>query len=189
MEKRLFIADIHLQRREYLLEKFGRKCDNPLTPFIKGDCGKENIPDLEVEHIIPKSRNGSNRISNLTIACKKCNDKKGTRTAKEFGYPQVQGQAKNPLKDAAAINATRWELYRRLQTTNLPLEVGTGGCTKFNRIKKKLPKTHWLDAVCVGKSTPETIKVKGIQHLEIVAIGRGNRQICSLRSVVYFVNH
>jgi len=80
-----------------LLEKFGRKCDNPLTPFIKGDCGKENIPGLEVEHIIPweesallsafKARNGSNRISNLTIACRKCNDKKGTQTAKEFGYP------------------------------------------------------------------------------------------------------
>lgn len=155
--------------REYLLEKFGRKC---------AYCGKENIPDLQVEHIIPKSRNGSNRISNLTIACKKCNNKKGNQTAKEFGYPQVQAQAKKPLKDAAAINATRWEIYRRLQTTNLPIEVGTGGCTKYNRIKRKLPKTHWLDAVCVGASTPETIKVEGIQPLEIVAAGHGSRQMC-----------
>ena len=32
--------------REYLLEKFGRKC---------AYCGAENVP-LEVEHIIPKSR-------------------------------------------------------------------------------------------------------------------------------------
>ena len=156
--------------REYLLEKFGRKCVY---------CGKENIPDLQVEHIIPKSRpGGSDRISNLTIACKKCNNKKGTQTATEFGYPQVQAQAKKPLKDAAAMNATRWEIYRRLQTTGLSVEVGTGGCTKYNRIKRKLPKTHWLDAACVGKSTPQTIKIEGIQPLEIVATGRGNRQIC-----------
>ena len=170
--------------REYLLEKFGRKC---------AYCGKENIPGLEVEHIIPKARDGSNRVSNLTIACKKCNDKKGTQTAEEFGYPQVQAQAKKPLRDAASINATRWEIYRRLQTTNLPIEVGTGGRTKFNRIKKKLPKTHWLDAVCVGASTPETIKVEGIQpcgrerggrehalsaFMGIVATGHGSRQMC-----------
>jgi len=164
--------------REYLLEKFGRKCDNPLTPFIKGDCGKENIPGLEVEHIIPKARNGSNRVNNLTIACQKCNDKKGTQTAKEFGHPEIQKQAKKPLKDATAINATRWEIYRRLQVTGLPIEVGTGGRTKFNRIKKGLSKTHWLDAVCVGKSTPQTIKIEGLQPLGIVATGRGSRQMC-----------
>jgi hypothetical protein len=82
------------------------------------------------------------------------------------------------LKDAAAINATRWEIYQRLQTTDLPIEVSTGGRTKFNRQKRKLPKTHWLDAICVGASTPETIKVEGIQPSRIVATGRGSRQMC-----------
>ena len=42
--------------REYLLEKFGRRCVY---------CGEENVP-LQVEHIIPKTRGGSNRVSNLT---------------------------------------------------------------------------------------------------------------------------
>ncbi len=45
--------------REYLLEKGGRKC---------ADCGLVDAP-LEVEHIIPKSWGGSNRVSNLTLAC------------------------------------------------------------------------------------------------------------------------
>jgi len=155
--------------REYLLEKFGRKCVY---------CGKENIPDLEVEHIIPKTRGGSNRVSNLTIACKKCNLKKGLKTAEEFGYPEIQEQATKPLKDAAALNATRWEIYRRLQETGLSIEVGTGGRTKYNRQKKKLPKIHFLDAVCVGASTPETIKVEGLCPLSIIAAGRGSRQMC-----------
>ena len=160
--------------REYLLEKFGRKC---------AYCDAENVP-LQVEHIIPKARNGSNRVSNLTIACKKCNQRKGNQTAEEFGHPEVQVQAKKPLKDAAAVNATRWEIYQCLQTIGLPLEVDTGGRTKFNRTQRELPKTHWLDATCVGASTPEIIKVEGVQPLGIVATGHGSRQICSLRSVV-----
>ena len=81
--------------REYLLEKFGRKC---------AYCGVENVPDLQVEHIIPKTRGGSDRVSNLTLACESCNLKKGNQTAKEFGFPEVQMQAKKPLKDAAVLN-------------------------------------------------------------------------------------
>src|SRR5262245_52666567 len=88
---------------------------------------------------IPKSRNGTSRVSNLTIACEECNQKKGNKTASEFGYPEVEEQAKRPLRDAAAVNAARWEIYRRLQTTGLPIEVGSGGLTKYNRTKRGLP--------------------------------------------------
>jgi hypothetical protein len=42
------------ETREYLLEKWGRRC---------AYCGKEGVP-LEVEHIHPKSKGGSNRVSN-----------------------------------------------------------------------------------------------------------------------------
>ena len=62
------------------------------------------------------------------------------------------------------------------------MEVGTGGRTKYNRSIRKLPKTHWLDAACVGASTPESLKVKEICPLVITAMGHGSRQICSLRS-------
>jgi 5-methylcytosine-specific restriction endonuclease McrA len=93
--------------REYLLEKWGRKC---------AYCGAQHIP-LEVEHIHPKSRGGSNRVSNLTLACKPCNQKKGDQTAAEFGFPTIQQAAKAPLKDAAAVNATRWRLFGALTST------------------------------------------------------------------------
>jgi len=65
---------------------------------------------LQIEHIHPKSKGGSNRISNLCLACEKCNLKKGTKDIKDFlkGKPdllkQIQAQAKAPLKDAAAVN-------------------------------------------------------------------------------------
>ena len=60
----------------------------------------------------------------------------------------------------------------------LPIEVGSGGRTKWNRTRRNLPKSHWLDATCVGASTPQQLKVKGILPLLITAQGRHSRQMC-----------
>jgi hypothetical protein len=154
--------------REFLLEKWGRRC---------AYCHKTGVP-LQVEHIVPRARGGTNRISNLTLACGPCNTKKGARDAAEFGHPEVQAQAKRSLRDAAAMNATRWALFRRLQATGLPVETGTGGRTKWNRTIRQLPKTHWVDAACVGASTPEVLQVRGIVPLLVTAIGWQSRQMC-----------
>lgn len=158
------------EMREYLLEKWGRTC---------AYCGASNVP-LEVEHIVPKSRGGSNQVSNLTLACRPCNQQKGSQTALEFGFPKIQAQAKRPMRDAAAVNATRWSLFERLRATGYDLEVGTGGRTKFNRISQNYPKTHWLDAVCVGKSGADVFVSDSIQPLLIQAMGRGSRQMCRM---------
>ena len=61
----------------------------------------------------------------------------------------VLTQTKVPLKDATVVNVTRSELLRRLQAIGLSLETGSGGRTKYNRIMRGLPKTHWTDAACV----------------------------------------
>ena len=154
--------------REYLLEKWGRRC---------AYCHKTGVP-LQIEHLTPRARGGSNRVSNLTLACEPCNIRKGTQTAAEFGFPDLQAQAKRPLNDAAAVNATRWALYERLKATGLPVETGTGGRTKWNRIQRNLPKTHWLDAACVGASTPAVLQVQGVRFLSITATGWQCRQMC-----------
>jgi 5-methylcytosine-specific restriction endonuclease McrA len=160
------------EMREYLLEKFNRTCVY---------CGAKNVP-LQVEHIIPKAKSGSNRISNLTLACDACNKAKGTLSLEEFlsGKPallkKIKAQLKTPLKDAAAVNATRWELWRQLAALNLPVQCGSGALTKFNRTKQGLPKAHWLDAACVGKDTP-TLKLNKISPLYIKSYGRGTRQV------------
>ncbi|BCL80031.1 HNH endonuclease [Ktedonobacteria bacterium brp13] len=90
--------------REYLLEKWERQC---------AYCEAKDIP-LQVEHIVPRAKGGTNRISNLALACEKCNTAKGTRDIKDFlrkkpeVLKRIQAQANAPLKDAAAVNATRW---------------------------------------------------------------------------------
>jgi len=154
--------------REYLLEKWHRTC---------AYCHKTHVP-LQIEHIIPKARGGTNRLSNLTLACEPCNQQKDKQTAAEFGHPEVQAQAQRPLKAAAAVNVTRWALYHALQAFGMPLEVGTGGRTKYNRSRLHLPKTHWLDAAAVGASTPDRLRLHHITPLAIKAMGHGKRQRC-----------
>ncbi len=156
--------------REYLLEKFGRKCCY---------CRKENVP-LEVEHIIPKSRGGTDRVDNLCLACRDCNERKGNQTAEEFGYPHIQEQVKESLKDASVVNATRWKVYDVLKQTGLEVECGTGARTKMNRIRLGLPKTHYFDACCVGESTPNHLHFKTKEVLFIKAKGRGSRSRTNL---------
>lgn len=95
-------------------------------------------------------------MSNLTIACRKCNTAKSDQPLEVFladkpgVLAKLKRQLKTPLKDAAAVNATRWALYRVLGSTGSPVEIGTGGRTKFNRSRLGIPKTHALDAACTG---------------------------------------
>jgi 5-methylcytosine-specific restriction endonuclease McrA len=159
--------------REYLLTKFNRTCQY---------CGATDKP-FEVDHIQPRSKGGSDRVSNLTLACHDCNQAKGNQHIKDFLKGKsdlvncILKQAKTPLKDAAAVNSTRWKLHNSLKEFSLNLKTGSGGLTKYNRTQQKLPKTHWLDAACVGQSTPHKLKVEVIKPLIITATGRGSRQM------------
>ena len=158
--------------REYLLNKWDRKC---------AYCGADNLP-LQIEHIHPKAKGGTNRISNLCLACEKCNQQKGIQLIEQFLakkpdiLKRVLAQAKRPLKDAAAVNSTRWALFNQLKAIGLPVATGSGGLTKFNRTRLNLPKAHWLDAACVG--IVDTLEILTEKPLLIKATGHGTRQMC-----------
>jgi 5-methylcytosine-specific restriction endonuclease McrA len=160
--------------REYLLNKWNRKC---------AYCTAENVP-LQVEHIKPKAKGGTNRISNLCLACEKCNIKKGTQDIEKFLVKkpellkQILSQAQRTLKDASAVNSTRWALFNKLKETGLPITTGSGGLTKFNRTRLGLPKTHWIDAACVGKV--ETLKILTTKILTVKSTGHGCRRFCRI---------
>ncbi|MDQ3232019.1 MAG: RNA-guided endonuclease IscB [Pseudobdellovibrionaceae bacterium] len=160
--------------REYLLEKWGRRC---------AYCSKEGVP-LEVEHIRPKSLGGSGRVSNLTLACRPCNEKKGSRPIEEFLkskkdlLSKIVNGAKAPLKDAAAVNASRYAIGNALKTLGLPISFSSGGRTKFNRCQQNYPKDHWVDAACVGESGRNVFIHPLHKPLLIKAESRGSRQMC-----------
>lgn len=156
--------------REYLLAKWGRTCCY---------CGAKDTP-LNVEHNVPTSKGGTNRISNLAIACIPCNTRKDARSIDDFlraepvVVARIKAQLKRPLKDAAAVNATRWALFNALKATGLPVATGTGGQTKFNRHCLGIPKSHALDAACTGQV--EAITAWQKPTLAINCMGRGSYQ-------------
>jgi hypothetical protein len=96
-------------------------------------------------------------------------------------------QAKLPLKDAAAVNSTRWILFDRLKKTELPVEIGTGGRTLYNRVRLELPKKHWIDAAAVGMV--ESLQFLTSQPLLITAKGWGSRQMCTPNKYGFPMRH
>ncbi len=156
--------------REFLLEKWGRKC---------AYCAAENVP-LQIEHIRPKAKGGSNRVSNLTLSCQRCNETKAALPVEVFlaRKPEVLrcilAQIKRPLKDAAAVNTTRWALFNVLKSTGKPVATASGGRTKFNRQRNRIPKTHALDAACVGEV--DRVLNWNRPTLSIKCTGRGSYQ-------------
>ena len=156
--------------REYLLEKWARTC---------AYCDVKEVP-LQIEHIHSRAKGGSNRISNLALACGPCNTTKSSCDVEEFlahdpkRLAKVLAGAKAPLRDAAAVNTTRWKLANALTGTGLPVELSSGGRTKFNRCTLGVPKTHALDAACVG--VVDAIENWQCPTLTIKAMGRGSYQ-------------
>lgn len=48
---------------------------------------KKTFPHYHVDHVIPRSRGGPDKLDNLVLACPPCNMAKGARTPEEWGGP------------------------------------------------------------------------------------------------------
>ncbi|MFE7614781.1 RNA-guided endonuclease IscB [Streptomyces sp. NPDC057496] len=159
--------------RAYLLATWGRTC---------AYCGVSGAP-LNIDHIQPRSRGGSSRVSNLALSCVSCNQAKGSTRVEEFlahrpaRLAAIRAQLKTPLRDAAVMNATGQLLTDALVSLGKPVLAWSGGRTKWNRTAMGLPKTHTLDALCVGQLDHEagaTI-VRVPQQVQVItATGRGS---------------
>ncbi|MEV4378035.1 RNA-guided endonuclease IscB [Streptosporangium sp. NPDC049644] len=72
----------------------------------------------------------------------------------------------------AAVNATRWALWRALEATGLPVATASGGRTKWNRSRTGAAKSHTLDALHVGDL--DTVTTWPSTVLVAKATGRGS---------------
>lgn len=145
--------------REYVLWKFSHRCVY---------CGKTDVP-FEIDHVIPKSKGGTDRVSNLVLSCHSCNQKKDDLSLEEFcpeKAESIRKQLKAPLKDAAAMNAIRYRIVDRIRSLGFPVTTSTGSMTKFNRKQFSVPKEHCLDALFSG----ETREISGWENLPVMTI-------------------
>lgn len=76
-------------------------------------CG--STQNLTIDHVIPRSRGGSNEWNNLVIACRECNHKKGHKTLEQMGW-RLDRPPKAPVGPAWRIMGhrdidPRWQEY------------------------------------------------------------------------------
>lgn len=187
------IAGIEYQRgtlygcelREYLLARHRHTC---------AYCGGGTAdPVLECDHVVPRSRGGTDRVANLVMACRTCNATKNNHLPAEWlaqlkasrrpidrkrteRLERIIDGYRPGLADAAAVNATRFAIAEALAEQGLPVVYGTGGRTRFNRTAQDYPKAHWIDAACVGETGWRVGLDPQARPLAITAIGRGCRQ-------------
>ena len=66
-------ASVRPTRKKRVFNERGAKCAH---------CGTEE--NLTIDHIIPRSKGGTNKIENLQVLCKKCNLKKADKMPNQF---------------------------------------------------------------------------------------------------------
>ena len=67
-------------------------------------CGSSK-DQLSMDHVVPRSRGGSDTWENVTTACLSCNVRKGNRTPKEAGMPLMHVPRRPP--SSLSFEATR----------------------------------------------------------------------------------
>jgi hypothetical protein len=175
--------------REYLLLRDKHTCQ-----YCGGASGD---PVLNIDHKHPRAKGGGDSVRNLIVSCVTCNDAKNAtllpqwlievkksksklNKAREERIPRIIANKTNTLRDAAAVNATRYKIGAVLKETGLPTTFWSGGRTKKNRTEQGYQKDHWIDAACVGQSGEKVFIPSSLKPLIITATGHGSRQMCSV---------
>ena len=135
------------QLRAYVLHRSGNRC---------AYCDRSNTR-LEVEHIVPRSRGGTNRTDNLTASCSPCNRAKGNTSVEHFlaDDPErlsriMRGRTLTNIRGAAHLNIIMPTVLRELGSLGLPVEKTDAATTSWNRRKLDVPKSHVADAAVLG---------------------------------------
>lgn len=136
-------------------------------------CGEIMPNRLEVDHIVPGSRGGSDFPSNLVAACHDCNQRKGNLTAKEFGYPDIQKKVKKSFRAAAITQMGKTATLQGLAEI-APVSETYGYITKVDRQKMGLPKSHFYDAVAIAAEGRMVNPLGWVEKMK--AVSRGQRQ-------------
>ena len=160
------------QLRSYVFHRDGRKC---------AYCGSTKKDRYELDHIVPKTRGGADRVSNLVVACRECNAQKSNTSVAIFladkpaRLAAIRRIQRSPLSGAAHLNIILPKLLRRLEATGFSVSGHDSYTTSFTRRRLGLSKTHAGDALCLRQ--PHSLGPLPHHTLVIQATGHGDRQM------------
>lgn len=132
-----------------------------------------------MDHIIPKSRGGTDVPDNMVASCRDCNEAKDNLLLNEWqnelitkktkinkirlkNISYIRKQVKKPLKEAAHVQSMKTQLLKDLSKQSQVIETN-GVATKLMREEISLPKTHYNDAIAIALENP--IKVTQCETL------------------------
>lgn len=114
-------------------------------------CGKKNCR-LEVHHLLPRSRGGSDKLMNLITLCSDCHHLAHSSEEQLLVFQKKFGKkAKGTLRYATQMNVLRCMLQREYPDA----ELTYGFITKEMRRVFGLEKSHMIDACCVASRGSE----------------------------------
>lgn len=181
-------ARIRTQMRHYLLHIHSGVCQ-----YCRGATRDRY---MEWEHIIPRSKGGTNALSNATLSCRSCNYAKGTLLITEWlmqlrdrkdpvsiarcaGILRVMTVARRSIRDASIMNWTRYIIVDRIRDLGIEVVECPAWETAYHRHVGQYVKTHWVDAACIGyvpylddQSTIYTAVASGYGTRQMVASDR-----------------
>ena len=163
-----------MQVREYVLQRDNRTCQ------YRKQCDGKN-KRLETDHIVPRSQNGSDRVSNLLTSCRKCNQAKGSLSVEEFladdpaGLRRVRAQLQKSLASATHMNQLMPLLIQGLKDTHMPVTQHDAVTTAHTRKGLGIAKTHVNDAASLGEPAAVTNIPKTVTIIQ--SVGHGRRQM------------
>ena len=109
-------------------------------------CGKKNCR-LEVHHLLPRSRGGSDKLANLITLCTDCHHLAHSSEEQLLLFQRRFGKKANgTLNHATQMNVLRSMLQMKYPDAKLTY----GFITKEVRRIFKLEKTHIIDACCIA---------------------------------------
>lgn len=101
-----------------------------------------NFP-FEVEHIIPLSRQGSNKEANLALACRSCNLRKGNRVNGTLSSSGLEIRFFHPRKDEWSdhfqVNVESGEISGRTPVGTVTIE-----CFEINSPAQMAARRLWI---------------------------------------------
>lgn len=123
------------------IRKKKRDTSNKRTKIYRRDnykCGYCNVlgndKTLTLDHIIPKSLNGSNEQDNLVTCCFDCNQKKGNKTLQESGMKLLHTPKQLSLElDKLTLN--NWAKQKPIWRKYLYLTDDANGDSKYHHIE------------------------------------------------------
>ena len=140
--------------------------------------GKNN--KLELDHVKPRSDNGSDRYDNLVASCQGCNRRKGSLPLEQFlsrrpaRLAQIQAKLGQDLADATHMNIILPELINTLRDQGWTVTRHSAATTAAGRGICNVDKAHHTDAALTG--CPARLRCLPEAPITIRTTGRGNRQ-------------